>query len=385
MAAHIGIELSVGVCRIVDIDVRRTKTGLESTRVQSFSVLQSGSSELASCLLALRGRSAAVVVWGAPGDHRQVMVTAGRYDAMRMEASRALALAGVETRGAMVDIARAPSAAGHATRRPVVVALANGAAVTAAVRPLRAAGIDIRTVATPATALASLARARRRLARTRAASVPAHGRVGIVEAYVAIEESATCITLLREGTLVAARELSWGFHEGRRGQIRRMEDIAVRFADELGEFLTAVGGSLESIRQVTLCGGAPDLRTVAAVMTERFDIEVEPLDEPFGIDGTLDASTRERCADMWMAWAAAADQPAPLSLLHARQRQAAHGRFARAAIAAGVMVGVGLGWQAAHSPLLRAEPLALRQTVHPHSSETQRDLTVPSRPLDRQP
>src|SRR5205814_2544289 len=124
-------------------------------------------------------------------------------------------------------------------RRPVVVALANGAAIAAAVRPLQAAGIDIRVVGTPATVLASLARARRLRAVPAGRNVPAGGPAGIVDAYVAIEESATCITLLRGGTLVAARELSWGFYEGRRGRLRRREDVAARFADELSEFLIA--------------------------------------------------------------------------------------------------------------------------------------------------
>jgi hypothetical protein len=85
----------------------------------------------------------------------------------------------------------------------------------------------------------------------------------------------------------------------------------------------------------------------------------------------LDGPVRDRFADVWLALAVAIDQPAPLSLLHARQREAAHARFARAAIAAGVMVGVGLGWQAARSPVLRAEALPLRQSVQPTTRQTQ--------------
>src|SRR5262245_57085632 len=109
VAAHIGIELSPGICRIVDVDVSRSKSELRPTRVRWFAAFRHGSAEMAAALAELRARSAAVIVWGAPGDHRQVMVTAGSYEAMRKEASRSLAKAGIETRGAMVDIARAPA------------------------------------------------------------------------------------------------------------------------------------------------------------------------------------------------------------------------------------------------------------------------------------
>jgi len=57
-------------------------------------------------------------------------------------------------------------------RRPVVVALASATEVSAALHALRNAGIRLRTVATPAVALGSLARLRRAL------SVP-----GTIEAY----------------------------------------------------------------------------------------------------------------------------------------------------------------------------------------------------------
>lgn len=388
MAAHIGIELSSGVCRIVDVDVSRTKAGLRPVRVRRFSTFQYSSAEMAAALAELRGRSAAVIVWGAPGDHRQVMVTTGRYEAMRKEASRSLAKAGVETRGAMVDIARVSSANGPAARRPVVVALASGAAVSAAIQPVVEAGIDVRTLATPATALASLARVKRSFAPDGPA-VRAEEPT-LVDVYVAIEERAICITLLRDGSIVAARELSWGFQEGRRGLLRRREDIAARFGDELAEFLATVGGSLRSLRHVTMCGAVPDLRSIAAALTERFDVEVEPLDSLFGVDAPsgseAESALTEHCAAMWLPWAAAVDQPAALSLLHARHRTAAQMRFARAAIAAGVMVGVGLGWQAAHCELLRAEPLpAVHRSAKPKPVETaepaplSRDVQNPER------
>jgi len=352
MAALIGIELSPTICRIVDVDVRRSKSGLKPSQLRRFSILQQDTPEMTAALAGLRGRSAAVVVWGAPSDHRQVMVTDGNYAAMRREASRALAMAGVDTRGALIDIARAPfNAESDTRRRPVVVVLASSAAVQAAIAPLQRAGIDIKLIATPATALASLARVRRLLAEN--AATRSGDDTPRIDAYVAVEESATCIALLRDGALVAARELSWGFLERR--YPRRREDMALRFADELSEFLATVGGSIQSVRQIAVCGGAPELRSLAADLTQRFGIEVESLDVPFGFANPLDAGTLQRCADLWMAWAVAVDQQAPLSLIHSRQLQAAHARFARAAVAAGIVVGVGLAWEAARCAL-RAAP-----------------------------
>jgi hypothetical protein len=349
MAALIGIDLSPVICRIVDVDVQRAMNGLRPTRLRRFSVLQQATPEMTAALAALHGRSAAVVVWGAPSDHRQVMVSDGNYLIMRREATRALALAGVDTRGALIDIARAPFDDNDTRRRPVVVAVASGAAVQAAIAPLREAGIDIKVIATPATALASLARARRFLTTSPQSGCGASPSVQ-VDAYVAIEESATCIALLRDGTLAAARELSWGFLERRRYP-RRREDIAVRIVEELSEFLTTVGGSVASLRKVVLCGGAAELGSIAADLTKRFDVEVEPLLEPFGFATALDAAIVERCADLWMAWAVAVDQQTPLNLIHLRRRQFAQARFARAAVAAGIVVGVGLAWEAARCAL----------------------------------
>lgn len=372
MAARIGIELSPSAWRVVELDViaTRGKPGPMATRVRRFDALRPGDPETAAALASLRRRDASVIVWGAPGDHRQVMVTAGRYEAMRAEATRSLGIAGVETRRALVDIARAPltlsaapgsDARSPATRRPVVAALASGIAVRAAIQPLLAAGIHVCRVATPATALTSLARLHRTQIGRRSEWA--------IEAYIALEEMATCITVLRGGTLVAARELSWGFAEGRRGDLRRAEDVAGVLADELGDFLATIGGSLGSIDRAVLCGGFPDLRGVAGLLHECSGVEVEPLDALFAIDQSgTPAACRERAADLRMAWAVAADAAAPLNLLHSRQRHAAQTRFARAAVAAGIIAGVGLGWGAAQSILPHAStprPAAERRPSDP--------------------
>lgn len=159
MAIRVGIELSPSACRIVEIDVRSAwRASPAETRVRSCTVLPAAGPATHAHLASLRGRTAAVVVWGAESTHRQVMVTDGSYEAMRVEGVAALAGAGLRIRGAWSDIALASRSAGGSVRRPVVVALASGPALSSAVQPLVDAGVRVRTVMTPAMALGSLAR-----------------------------------------------------------------------------------------------------------------------------------------------------------------------------------------------------------------------------------
>ena len=163
LATLIGIELSPSACRIVEIDGRSAwRVSPAETRVRSCTVLPATGPATQAHFASLRGRTAAVVVWGAESTHRQVMVTDGSYEAMRVEG-------GGGAGGRRPAACRAPgptSRRRHAEpadprRRPVVVALASGPALSAALQPLIDAGIRVRTVMTPAMALGSLARLRR--------------------------------------------------------------------------------------------------------------------------------------------------------------------------------------------------------------------------------
>src|SRR5262249_12955681 len=158
-----------------------------------FAVLPPKGPDTDSMLASLKGRAAAVIVWGAAAEHRQVVVTEGNYDSMRREAVASLAGLGVQTHAALADIA--PVRRGDGNRRTVVAALATAGPMLDAIRPLRAAGIRIRSLGTPAMALAAMASTRR------AGAAP-----DAVEAYVAIEEMSTCIALMRGGALDVAHE-----------------------------------------------------------------------------------------------------------------------------------------------------------------------------------
>ena len=143
MATRLGIELSPAACRIVEIEggpaFRRRQ---RDTRVVSFSVLPPSGPETQAKLASLRERSAAVIVWGASSEHRQVMVTSRSHESMRAEAIDALMAAGLQTHGLLVDIAPPAGAPRRGARRLVVVALASATEVSAALEPLRNAGIS---------------------------------------------------------------------------------------------------------------------------------------------------------------------------------------------------------------------------------------------------
>jgi hypothetical protein len=347
MSTRLGIELSPLACRIVELD-----GDVPGTRVRSFAVLPASGTETQERLTALAGREAAVVVWDVRCDHRQVIVSSGRYEAMRAEAIAAAREAGVHTDGMAADIAPAASPSTHTGRQAVLLTLASADDLASALRPLQEAGLRIHSAVTAPNALASLARTRRSLAAPES-----------IELYVALEETATAAALVRDGALLAACTLPWGFLAdlGSR-QPRGREALALKLGDEVSAFLSNIGAAPSAIEQLLICGGLPDLRSMTVPLMERLDLEVETLDSLFGIDvARLPASAedfRDRAAELRVAWAPAADWLAPINLTRPRHRRVTKTLVARAAIAAGVAVGVGLGWRIEQSDWWAAKQVA---------------------------
>lgn len=381
MAARVGIELSPTACRIVELSVHSALRDRSlQTRVRSYSVLPREGFETEKAFASLRRRAASVVVWGVRSDHRQVVVGRGRYEGMRSEAIAAVRDAGVETRGVIADLSPTSAVGKKGGRQPVLLALANAHDVSTALQPLLNAGVRIRSIVTPADALTTLARSREAFA------VP-----GAIEAYVALEETATCVALVRDGALVSARELPWGFEDTARvGQeTPRREDLAKRLADELTAFLAAVGAE-ESVALVAICGGLPNLRTMTAPLMERLDVEVEPLDSLFGIDAARlpdpPDDFREKAAEFRLAWAAAADRRPVVDLMRHRRRKARRAVAARAAIAAGVAAGIGLGWRAERSGWWQTTPTqTVKRTTPPAAPRRVAPAPAPGRPTESRP
>ena len=120
-------------------------------------------------------------------------------------------------------------------------------------------------------------------------------------------------------------------------------------------------------------------------LTERLDIEVEPLDSLFGIDPErLPADDfRERAADMRLAWAVAADWSAPINFMRERRRRIVKGALTRAAIVAGVATGLGIAWRLSRSALLEPPTPSLRPA--PVLSATPAARPAPARPSPTPP
>jgi hypothetical protein len=352
----VGIEVSPLACRIVEIE-RDPRWGPRppDTRVRSFAEMPLASPDMTRALGALAGRRAAVVVWDVLCDHRVITVADRRYQTMRAEAisqfAESMPDAYIDGRRLLADIAPAGPRVEGAGRRSVMLAVADRAAVGAVLRPIAAAGVRIQSVVTPALALLSLARMRRAMATPDA-----------IDAYVALEETASCAVLVHNGVLIAAHDLAWGFEDETR-RLRPRQDVAARLGDELTALFACADGP---VRRVCICGGLSDLRSTAMPLIERLDVEVETLDSLFAIDAAAlpepaDAF-REQASGLRLAWAVAADWPAPLNLRRDAHRRSTNGALARAAVAAGVAVGLGGAWSMERAPV-DAPPVRLARSM----------------------
>ena len=265
----------------------------------------------------------------------------GSYDEMRREAVAAARAAGIGAEDSVSDIAPVGSSDGL-PRRSVLLATASAAELSAALAPVRAAGLTIDRVLTPAAALVSVSRLYE--------SVPG---AGTIEAYVALDETAVALAIVRDNRLVAARDLPWGvLEEGPEGLAPRdYEALAARLGDELAALLPVGRLGPEGVSRICVCGGTPDLRSVAVLLIDRFDIEVEALDSLFGIDlRRLPYSlleVRHELPALRLAWAAAVGGRPLLDLRRDVWRQVARRRWIRSAVAAGVVAGLGIGWTVA--------------------------------------
>ena len=370
MAERVGIEISPSACRIVQLD-RVRKAEDSGTVVRSYAVTPSAD---AATLALYKGLPAAVVAWGLQSDHRQAVVTVGSYSRMRREAVSAARQAGVDTRHMLADIAPI-SATKDGRRRPVVIALARTTDVAATLKPLTSMGVRVKSIVTPAIALMSLSRLRRRLLAP-----------GMAEAYVALEQTTTAIALVRDGALIAARELAWGFMDAQ-GRPGMRDDVAGRLTAAIRGFLDDCGAAPSAVAQVCVCGGMPELRNMTLGVMEQLDIEVEPLDSLFGIDeGQLPAEDfRERAADMRLAWAAAADWDAPINFLRERRQRLVKTVLTRAAIVAGIATGLGIAWRLQQSGLFEPSRTAPPANVARPAPPPSPPATARARPASAVP
>jgi len=195
----------------------------------------------------------------------------------------------------------------------------------------------------------------------------------VLEAYVALDESAGALAIIRNGLLVAATRLDWGFVDevASRRALRPRQDVVTRLADDISEFLYEGGLDSERIQHVCVASGVPDLRSIAMLMMERFDVEVEPLDSLYGIEADCLPRTETECREviplLRLAWAAAADDRPPLDLMRPRQWAMRQQNLSRAAVTAGMVVGLTLGWsiqgQVNADPAPAARPVRAKSAI----------------------
>jgi hypothetical protein len=161
------------------------------------------------------------------------------------------------------------------------------------IQPLVDAGFDIQGVCTPAMALTAVARRHERTAPDTAV------------AYVALEPSAMCLAIVRDGVLLFSRETPW--------EVAASADTIVdTLADELRRSFLFVRQSLRIVvERIVLCGGMPRLRALTSPIGSALSLPVETLDSLSGIDAQAvpepaDAF-RASVAALWVAIAVAAE------------------------------------------------------------------------------
>ena len=341
MPTRTGFDLQPDQCRIVDVHVRSLRPSTSSdVAVRSFAQLPVGgeSPSLSADLGRIRqdqrlARQAWATVWGLRSVHQFLRLPPARdsdLEALAIRESRR-DLAPLESDGAQPVVALMVGAdvqVGTHRRREVSLVAVSEAEVRRAIQPLSDAGFDVVGVSTPAMALASVARQ--------------HGGIaaGATVALVALEAHATCVAIVRDGVLLFAREIQWGFGEAQ-------EPVDVRLAAELRRsmlffrqtFRTAVAG-------VVLCGGMANMRSLTAPVGSALGVPVQTLDSLSGIDAEAipqpaDAF-RASVASLRLAIATAAESAPcanllPLAIRSTRERRAELIRVA-GAVAAGLLV-----------------------------------------------
>jgi hypothetical protein len=252
------------------------------------------------------------------------------------------------------------------TRREVCFVSAQPEEVRARIQPLIDAGFSIDRVVTPAVAHAALVR-------LRPGSNP-----GAATSVLSVNGHATGITVVREGVVLFAREMPWGYDTASADGVAPSHDpaqLATKLAAELRRSLLFVKQNLRvDATQVLVCGDVPDIRSMTAPLMHELNMDVETIDSISGFDvsrlGSLSDDFRDRAAEFRTAWAAGADLVSPVNLL---PREAVSSRLAvpvdlRQRLVAGLLMGVllaaaavGVMWWLGRST--QAELLALRRSV----------------------
>ena len=339
-------------CRLVAVDqfVVRRSIKEQDARVRAFVAWTGEAGDhaaLGATLASLRQqrklpRDLWITVWGLRVVHQLLRLPPASPDALESIARREARkdLAALEPDGAEASVAVVPGdevQVGQQRRREVSLVAASASEVQQRIQPFVDAGFVVRGVVTPALALAAMARAQRELS-------------GAV-AYVAIVKDATCLAIVRDGVLLFAREMPWGWGNGERGTgngerestsgrnresesagaatggpfpdprspIPDPESLPARLTSELKRSILFFKQTFRApVEAVALCGDMANLRSLTAPLGDAMGMPVHTLDSLVGIDAAsvpdpADVFRRD-VASLRMAIAGGVD-PTPLANL----------------------------------------------------------------------
>ena len=355
MPTRTSVELYPGGCRLVEVDLRvnrRQTAAAADARVRTFVTSLAGvptdtpvdgsdddSASLTSALTGLQqqrrlAKEAWVTIWGLRSTHQFLRMPPAKPADLESLAAREARkdIAPLETDGDAASVAvvvGGETLVGPHRRREVSLVAVSAAEVKRRVQPLIDAGLVVQGVLTPALALATIARGQRDILPESAV------------AYVALYGRATCLTIVRGGLLLFAREMAWG-HESVAGTENRTSD---RLASELRRSVLFFKQTFRSsVDEVVLCGDMPNLRALTAPVSSAIAMPVKTLDSLNGIDAIAVPQPaeefRRNVAALRLAIATGADAAPPANLLPAAIRTSRTARAQMVKIAGAVAASV---------------------------------------------
>lgn len=343
MATRTSIDLHADGCRLAEVYLSSSRRAdAAEARVRAFGAVAApaDSNALSEWLAEKRnaaklGRQAWVTIWGLrsaqqflrlpparPGDLEALAAREARKDIATVETEGDRASVGIMV-GDEVTVGT------HRRREVSLVAVSTGE-VRKRIQPVVDAGFVVEGVLTPALALTAVARAQRDTA------------PGSAGAYVALTARATCVAIVRDGLLLFARELPWGFEAE-----PAVEAVSARLASELRRSVLFFKQTFRaSVDGVVLCGEMPNLRSLSAPLGEAVSLPVQAADSLTGLDAASipepAVQFRAEVAGLRLAIATGAETVPPVNLLPASIRVGRESRARTLRLSASVAASVAL-------------------------------------------
>ena len=322
MPTRTSIELYPEGCRLIDVSVPSRGAGTaggSQARVRSFASLEAADgSGLSAQLASLRAdhklaRTAWVTVWGLRSAQQFLRLPPAKPADLEALAAREARkeIAPLETDGDRATIgimAGSEVVVGTQRRREVSMVAVSTTEVLRRIQPIVDAGFVVEGVLTPALALTAVARAGREV-------VP-----GSAGAFVALGPRATCLAIVRDGILLFARELPWGYEAD-----PAPDAVGARLGSELRRSVLFFKQTFRaSVDYISLCGDMPNLRALTAPLGEALSVPVQIGDSLAGIDAAAVPHPADRfhgsLAALRLTIAAGTELAPPINLLPASIR-----------------------------------------------------------------